>query len=862
MLFRRKREKELEEELASHLRMAAQERVARGEGPEEAANSTRMEFGNLGLIGEVTSQTWGWSWAERLFQDMRFGLRTLRKDRAFTVVAILTLALGIGANTAIFSAVYGILLRPLSFPDPGRLYGIWSVEKQQEDKRGISGPDFADFHEQSRSFDQIGAALGYFTWKWTSAGEPHIVRVTAVSPDIFPMLGARPLLGRLFTPEEYHIDGGGVILSYDFWKRELGGDPGIVGRNITIQDGPIPVIGVMPPLPDFFPRTDIWAALIPDFEFMKWRGNRFLHAFGRLRPGISPSHAEQELTAIVHRAPETPARLAITLSSMHSDLVGRNNSRLLAMLMGAVGLVLLIACVNVATLLLARGEARKQEIAVRVALGAGRLRLLQQLCTENLALALLGGVAGTALGYWLLRLLLLVWAGQLPRTENIAINSSVLAFTAAVVVLASLIFGLTPSVALIKTQFQNLIGTGFRAAGSLNRVRRNLLIVTEVALSLVLVIASGLLLRSLWKAARADLGFVPDHLIAAYLRLNNEDPTAPAFYQQLLAELPQLPGVHSAAVADCTPGMRSALASLSFPDRAPDPQNVPSAAGCWVSADYFRTSETPILSGRAFSAADNLDSRPVVIINQALARRYWPGQDPLGKVISVSYFGPGRRPTGAATRREVVGVAADVRRVGEMDEPQVYLPFTQDETKHVMWAMNLYVRSKGDDAVAAASARAKVRALNSGLPVTFRGMEEVLGQSLAPRRMTAFLLGGFAVIALLLSAIGIHGVVAYSVSRRTREIGVRIALGAARGSVTRMILSEMLKPILAGLLIGAAGALACARLIAGMLYGTRMTDPLVLAGCAALMLAVGFAAAWLPARGAASIDPIQALRVE
>ncbi|HET7873787.1 MAG TPA: ABC transporter permease, partial [Terriglobales bacterium] len=490
MFFRRKREKEVEEELASHLQMAAQERIERGEDPQQAADRTRREFGNLGMIQEAVSEAWGWVGLERMLQDVRFGIRTLRKDRSFTVVAVLTLALGIGANTAIFSAVYGILMRPLSFPEPNRLYGIWSVEKLQDGKRGVSGPDFADFHEQARSFDQVGAALGYFTWKWTSDGEPRIVRVTAISPDIFPLLGARPVVGRLFTPEEYHIDGGQIILSYDFWKRELGGDASIVGRSLTIQDGPIKVVGIMPPLPDFFPRTDIWATLIPDFEFMKWRGNRFLHGFGRLRHGISPAQAEQELTAIVHRAPETPAQLAIQLSPLRNDVVGPSNSRMLGMLMGAVGLVLLIACVNVATLLLARGEARKQELVVRVALGAGRLRLLQQLLTENLVVAVLGALVGTALGYWLLRLLLLVWAGQLPRTEHVGINLPVLGFTAVVAALASLTFGLTPSLSLIRAHFHNAMTAGSRIGTSLSRVRRNLLIVTEVALSLVLVIAS------------------------------------------------------------------------------------------------------------------------------------------------------------------------------------------------------------------------------------------------------------------------------------------------------------------------------------------------------------------------------------
>jgi predicted permease len=529
--------------------------------------------------------------------------------------------------------------------------------------------------------------------------------------------------------------------------------------------------------------------------------------------------------------------------------------------MAAVGLVLLIASVNIATLLLARGEARRQEVDLRMALGAGRWRLLQQLFTENLVLAFLGGGLGTLLALGLTRLILRIGSGQLPRSQNISINFNVLLFSLLITIAASIMFGLAPSLRLVNTYRMVGLHGGARATFSLPRRRRNLLIISEVGLSLVLIVATGLLLRSLWKLTRADFGFAPEHLFATSMRLPNEDPSVPAFYQRLLAELPLLPGIQAVAVSDCAPGLGAHSVNLGLPDRALDPIHVPTASGCWTSADYFRATGTQLLRGRTFTEHDNLDGPPVAIINESLASRYWPNQDPIGKSLSVAYFGPGRRPLGSEKLRQVVGVVADTKRVGESAEPGVYLPFLQDETKHVLWYMILYVRSKGTADVPV-EMRAKIHSLRSDVPVNVVTWESKITESLAARRFTFLLLGAFALLALVLAGIGIHGVVSYSVSRRTREIGVRMALGAGRESVVRMVLTEVLKPVGMGLAFGAVAGMACSRLIAGMLYGTRAADPLVLITCAAIMMVAGLVAAWLPARRAASVNPMEALRVE
>jgi putative ABC transport system permease protein len=804
----------------------------------------------------------------KLGQDISYTFRTMGKNPGFTLVVVLLLALGIGINTALFSAVDGIMLRRLPFDDSERLFAAFSAQPSQQRFHGqFSGPDFDDFRDQNHSFTQVAEVLAYFSETLTGEGEPQILRCVAVSPEFFPMLGVRPLIGRLYTPEEYHRDGSVVVLSYNFWQRQFGGDPNVLNRAIHVGDASETIIGVMPPLPDIYPQAEIWAQLIPDFQFMKWRGNRFMDIWGKLKPGVSVQQAQADLTAIMHRAPETPADMKVDLEPLKKELVG-NVAPILTLLMGAVGLVLFIACLNIATLLLARSQTRKQEIAVRISLGASSKRLLQQLLTENLIFALIGGVMGVLLATAVTRLIVTVGAQQLPRIHNVTINLLVLGFTLLVACLTSLIFGLTPSRALMRTNLDATLRSGRSDAGSWRKSRRSLLIVGEVSLSVVLLIGSGLLLRTLSNLLNKDLGFQPDHLLLAHLRLAYPGPIPNpkdlSFYDHVFNKLPAISGLKAVAVADCTPGLFAETATLTMSDRPVDPNNQPSASGCWISADYFRATETPLLKGRFFNQHDIGSSPLVAIINESLARRYWPGEDPLGKRISVAYTGPGRRTDGQTRWREIVGIVGDVKQNG-LDEnaaPAVYLPFYQDETGHVYRSMRLFVRTSADPDSVRGMVRSSLRSIEPDLPVTLRAMDDVLKQSVGPRYFTLQVFSFFAVLAATLAGFGIYGVVAYSVNRRSREIGLRMALGADRIRVLVLILKEVLIPVLAGLAIGSVGAVIGSRLAGGILYRTPGVDPAVLLTTGAIMLLVAAAAASLPAYRAASINPVGALRSE
>ncbi|MGC2698036.1 MAG: ABC transporter permease [Candidatus Angelobacter sp.] len=790
----------------------------------------------------------------------------MRKNPGFTLIVIFLLALGVGINTAVFSVVYGVMLRPLPFNSPDRLFAAFSSQPRQRSHTDFSGPDFVDFRDQNRSFEQIANVLPYFSETLVGEGEPQILRCTAISPEFFPMLGVRPLIGRLYRPDEYHHDGSVVVISYSLWQRQFNGDPNVLNRVIHLGDSSETIIGVMPPLPDIYPRTEIWAQLIPDFQFMKWRGNRFLDVMGKLKPGVSVRQAQEDLTGILRRAPETPADMQVDLVPLKNELVG-NVAPILSVLMAAVGLVLLIACLNIAMLLLARSQTRKEEIAVRISLGASRRRLLQQLLTENLILALVGGAVGIFLAMAVMKLIVVAGAQQLPRTQNVAINLTVLGFTLLIACLTSLIFGLAPSRALLKTNLDSTLRASRSEAGSWRKSRRGLLIVGEVSVSVILLVGAGLLLRTLSNLLHKDLGFQPDHLLIAPLRLADGGFATPYqlnFYNRILTELPAISGVKAVGVADCVPGLRAETASMMVADRPVDPNNIPAASGCWISADYFRATGTSLVSGRFFDQHDIATTPLVVIINQALARRYWPNQDPLGKRVNVTYTGPGRKSDGQTRWREIVGVVENVKQHGldENADPAVYLPFYQDETGHVYRAMGLYVRTSIDPANITGTVRTGLRNIEPNLPVTFRSMDEALAQSVGPRQFTLQIFSSFAVLAAILAGFGIYGVVAYSVNRRTKEIGLRMALGADRSQVLVLILFEVLTPVLTGLGVGSVVAIVGAKLASRILYRTPGIDPAVLLATTGIMLFVAGLAASLPAYRAASTNPVGALRSE
>jgi predicted permease len=800
-----------------------------------------------------------------LLQDVRYALRQLRKSLGFASIAILTLALGIGANTAIFSVIQGVLLRPLPFHDPDHLFAVWAESAEDKSiKTGASGPDFADYKEQNHSFENLASLLPDFTYTLVGQGEPRTVICTGTSYDFFPMLGMRPLLGRLYTPEEYHTDGVQVVISERFWKQQLGGDPHILGRVLNLGGDDATVIGVMPTIPDLFPDTDVWAKNIPDFEWMRLRGNKFLTVIGRTKPGVSQSQAEQDLTAILRRAPGASPNAAVKLVPLKNEVLGQVRAEL-NIIGAAVGVVLLIACVNVIGLLLARAAKRQSEIAVRLGLGASRRRILQQFVVENLLLSLFGGALGIGLALWGVRLTTSLNFGNLPRGQSIHVNGTALGLALLLTLLTSLPLAWGPSAIFSRLDVTSALRTGRAQVGKSSRRGFQFLIASEISLALVLLVSAGLLLHSFWLAEQSDPGFQPAQLLETYLRTNFYEARGATFYKQVLESVSSLPGVEAAAVSDCVPANWTPTANLTFDDRPNDPLKMPTTDACWISSEFFRATGTSLFRGRVFTQNDDETTPAVVIMNRALAQAYWPDQDPIGKRIAVNYVGPGRDRSAAPRFREVVGVVANVKQRG-LDiaaEPALYMPFLQDATHHVFAGMHLFVRSAGDPLSLAGSLRARVHAVKSDQPINeIRTMDSITLQTLATRRLSLLLMGAFATLALVLSALGLYGAIAYSVSQRTREFGVRIALGGRRRDVLILVMKEGLWQALAGIIAGAILALAAARAMAGLLFGVTSTDPLTFAGVALLLLATTAAACYIPARRATRVDPMVALRYE
>jgi len=793
---------------------------------------------------------------DHLIQDLRYGTRTLLKSPGFTAVAVLTLALGIGANTAIFSVVDTLLLRPLPLKDPGRLVLVRDTQPGV-DSAPASYPEYLDWKERSKTFEALGAFFTT-TFSLTGKGEPEELPALRISAGLFPMLGPSPAQGRGFRPEEEKPGAERVaLISHALWQRRFN-SPSVLGTPITLAGEPYTVVGVMPPGIAFGGHPDVYIPFRLD-EKRAPRGLHFMTVLGRLRSGPDMTRARAEVESMAARLrAEAVTRHGIVITPLQEQMVGDTRPALLV-LFGAVGLVLLIACANVANLLLARAASRQKEIAIRRAVGASRSRLIRQLLTESLVLSLVGGGLGLLLAWWGVDLLVSAGA-RLPRIEEIRIDGTVLAFTAGVALLTGLLFGLAPALQASSADFHESLKEGGRQTGlgSGRQRLRSLLVVSEVALSLVLLIGAGLLIRSFVRVLDNDMGFDPSRVLALDLSLPlssyGEPEKQAAFFKELLARVNRLPGVKGAAVVSHLPlGGNNTNSGLLIEGRTWPRDELPLADDRLVSADYFRVLGIHLVRGRTFTPRDVESSLHVAVINESLARRFFSHTDPIGKRIDMQWKTSGWQ--------EIVGVVGDIKHDG-LDlpsEPAVYVPYLQTPDS----GMTLVVRATGDSLGLVGAVRAQVYGVDRNQPVSrVRTMEELVAESVGPRRLSMSLLSGFASLALFLAAVGIYGVMSTSVAQRTHEIGVRMALGARRADVIRLVVGQGAKLTLAGLGLGLAVALPLTRLLSVLLFGVSATDPLTFCGVSFLLTVVALLACYLPARRASRVDPMAAIRCE
>ena len=808
-----------------------------------------------------------------LWQDVRYGLRMLTKSPGFTAIAVLALALGIGANTAIFSVVNALLLRPLPYQDPDRLVVLWETNPNLSSvflrtHNEASPANFLDWQQQQTVFEQL-AAFRWNDYNLTGSGDaPEQLTGNPVTANMFDVLKVRPLIGRTFRPEESDPKSERVVmLSYRLWQRRFGGDPNIIGRSLTLNGNPHTVVGVMPA--DFeFPAafSELWTALRFANDTPPARGAHFLYTRARLKPGVTLQQAQAELDTIAARLrqqyPDTNADRSVRLVSLHEDTIEFARTGRLSLL-GAVGFVLLIACANVANLMLARATARHKEIAIRTALGASRWRVVRQLLTESVLLSLVVGGLGILLALWGVDLLL----ASVPKDfalfihgwNQIRLDRWVLAFTVAVSVGTGLLFGLVPALQASKTELNEALKEGGRtSAGHARRRFRGALVVLEVALALVLLVGAGLMLKSFMRLMDVRPGFDPHNVLTMYLSLPGARYEKPeqiiSFYQQLIAHVAAQPGVEAAGVVNFLPmsGSGGTTAFIVEGRPAPKPGQYPEANSRVASPNYFKALRIPLVKGRVFTDGDRADTPRVALINETMAREVFGGEDPLGKVLRTP---DGQNPT------QIVGVVSDVKHFGLDDaaEPYLYVPHTQSPAS----GMALVVRTTNEPTTLAAVVRREVQALDKDQPVyDVKNMEQRLAERTSPARLTSFLMGVFAALALVLAAVGIYGVVAYSVAQRTHEIGIRMALGAERRDILLLVVRQGMVLVGVGLALGLGASFLLMRWLASKLFQVSATDPSTFAGVALLLAAIALVACLVPARRATKVDPLVALRYE
>jgi putative ABC transport system permease protein len=812
---------------------------------------------------------------ETLFQDIRFGYRMLRKAPAFTIVAVIVLALGIGANTAIFSVVNAVLLRPLPFQDPDRLVQVWHVPPPKSfpgiSKFEVSPANYLDWASQSHSFEGM-AIYGYANYNLTGKGEPESISAIRVSPEFFSVLRARPMLGRTFAPEENETGHGQVVvLSQPFWQTHFASDPNIVGQTISLNSQSYTVVGVMPARFTFPTSSDpksqpqLWTPLAWTDEERTVRGDHNYNVIARLQPGSDVKQTQAEMNTISSRLeqqyPADDKGWGAIVVPLRDELVGNVRPALL-ILLGAVAFVLLIACANVANLILVKVLARKKEIAIRTALGASSVRVLRQVLSETLMLSLAGGALGLVVAHFGVGLIVAFLAQKLPRAADIAVDGWVLAFTLAISLLTGLIAGLVPAFRATKTNLNDALkqGLGRTDADSGGSRTRSLLVVSEIALSLVLLTGAGLMIRSMSRLRDVDPGLDSHNVLTMSLELSRvkyaQSVQQVAFFDQLLQRVRGLPGVESAGAIDSLPlgdgGSTQPIAAEGRPVVAMAEQ--PEVAVRAIEPGFTHTMRIPVLQGRAFNSADTADRPAVILISQSMAKRIWPGENPLGKHVTLT-FSPEKS-------REVVGVVGDVKQDGlDVIEPAatLYAPVAQYPRPY----LSLVVRTTAPPSTIVSAIANAVHEVDREQPVLdVITMDEILAGSLSHQRFNMLLLAAFSGLALLLAAIGIYSVLSYSVRRRVREIGVRMALGADRGDVLRMILGQGARLALIGAAIGILAAFGLTRLLASQLFGVTATDPITFLSVATLIVLVALVACYVPARRATKIDPMVALRYE
>jgi predicted permease len=866
--FFRKRQSDehLDAELGSHLQFLTEENIRRGMSLKEARHAARREFGGVEKTKESYRERRGLPFLDTLVQDVRYAVRTLMKSPGFTAVAVLTLALGIGANTAIFSVVRAVLLRSLSFPQANRLVLIWATNATNGEMHDVASyPDFQDWKAQNKSFENVAA---FTTRSAILTTEKQAERVSAVqaSAEFFDTLGVQPELGRAFSSDEQQRGAGRVVLLSDlFWKRRFGQRADILGQIVRINEESYTIIGVMPPefeIPPGRPEQ-IYMPMLRDAN----RNHGFLMVLGRLRGSVSISAAQAEMDVITHglaaQFPRSDKGVGANVVPLTDAFLGPARTGLLLML-GVVTLVLLIACGNVASVMLARGASRQREMAVRAALGAGRKRLIRQLLTESVLLALAGGAAGLLLAAWGTRLLVALFARNfdIPRIGDAHTDLWVLGFTLLVSATAGIVFGILPALGAASADVNEGLRESSRSStGSLHGQRiRSGLVVMETALALVLLSGAGVLLKSLLVMRGTAPGFRSDSLLAVEFSLPRikfaETPERLRFFASVLDRLGGISGVRSAALVADLPlgGGEDGLAFHIVGRPDPSPNTSFQANFNIASAGYFQTMGIPLHFGREFTERDSVGTPGVVIVNDTAARRFWPGENPLGKQIVLDSAQP---------PLTVVGVAGDVRQrsLGVHPKPEIFLDYLQPGPD---WPWLLLVaRTTEQPAKLAGTVKAVAASIDQDVPVLrINTMDEILSSSLAEPRVYALLLGVFASLALALAAVGLYGILSYAVTQRIHEMGIRMALGAAHGEILRLVLRRGMSLAFVGSLVGLAGALAARRVLAGLVHDVEAGDPLAFSAVTLLLLAVAFVASYLPARRAARVDPMIALRYE